>query len=57
MQLNCKGGLEILVFEGDVRDGVEVLVEGSWARYAPGIDLHLQSEQGARCYVKSGHPL
>ena len=50
-----RGGLEILVLEGDLADGSISLSEGSWSRCPPETAVRLRSEQGARCYVKSGH--
>ncbi len=55
MALSHEGGLELFVVEGDLEDGTHRLVEGSWGRYPPGTSLNLSTDQGARCYVKSGH--
>lgn len=49
------GGLEILVLEGEVDDGVGELPRHSWLRLPPGSRCRLSSGTGALFYLKTGH--
>ena len=55
LMLTDAGGLELFVLEGELADGTHHLVEGSWGRYPAGTSLSLSTDQGARCYLKTGH--
>ena len=55
VELPSPGGVEILVLEGDLEDGTDNLVEGSWGLYPSNTRLSLRTKRGALCYLKSGH--
>ena len=50
------GGEEILVLDGEIRDGEGVYPAGTWVRYPDGSEHEVSSSRnGALLYVKSGH--
>ncbi|MEX0339796.1 MAG: cupin domain-containing protein [Arenibacterium sp.] len=54
--ITAKGGIEILVLEGALQTGDEVLQTGSWFRLPEGAAFNAKSEgDGAKIWVKTGH--
>ncbi|WP_026376660.1 cupin domain-containing protein [Aestuariibacter salexigens] len=50
------GGVELLVLDGSIRDGKDVLVKHSWLRLPAGATLNaVAGDKGARVWMKAGH--
>ncbi len=50
------GGIELLVLEGSLRDGDDVLTPGSWLRLPEGVPLSATAgSEGAKVWIKTGH--
>ena len=53
---SAPGGIEVLVLEGNLRDGADDLVPWSWLRLPEGVALKATSgSEGARLWMKTGH--
>lgn len=52
---DCKGGAEIFVIEGDLRDDRGCHGPGTWIRLPDGDTCALRSKKGCTLYVKRGH--
>lgn len=56
MSLSDKGGIELLVIEGSVEEGGDVLEQESWLRLGDGETLTVTARsKGAKIWIKSGH--
>jgi anti-sigma factor ChrR (cupin superfamily) len=49
------GGEEVLVLDGELRDGEREYRTGDWMRFPPGSRHAVSTPNGARLYVKTGH--
>ncbi len=53
---DAAGGIEVLVLEGELRDGADDLVPWSWLRLPDGVPLKATAgSEGARLWMKTGH--
>lgn len=56
VELDCPGGLELLVVEGSLAEGGEEFTKHSWLRLPVGASLAaVAGAEGARIWVKCGH--
>ena len=50
------GGIEMLMIDGSLTDGVETLRKGGWVRVPDGDTLRVQAgPDGAKLWMKTGH--
>jgi anti-sigma factor ChrR (cupin superfamily) len=55
-EVSASGGIEILILEGDLTEGGDTLVQGSWLRLPEGETLTASAGgEGARLWMKTGH--
>lgn len=53
---DTQGGAELLVLEGALLDGREILERGAWLRLPPGSASALRAgPEGVTLYLKTGH--
>ena len=56
VELDVSGGVEILVLSGELYEGGDKLVKGSWVRLPIGSKMSVKSsESGAKYWIKRGH--
>jgi len=56
IQLNVKGGAELIVLEGDLQEGGDSLVKHSWLRVPAGGNIRATAgTAGAKIWLKEGH--
>lgn len=56
MEETAPGGIEILVIDGSLSEGGDILHTGSWLRLPDGMPLHAKAgPDGAKVWMKTGH--